>query len=112
MPVRDFIQGVVNGEASIPADCEKQYIKAVLARLKGAARDSTDRKSFFSMKDLIDHFKQRFAPHKTYTWYIHEISSIKMTCNENISEFYDRIRLLKSGAQAVLEDRCDNADFY
>ena len=94
MPVRDFIQEVVNGKARIPANCEKQYIKAVLPRLKGAARDSTRGKSFFSMKDLIDHLKQRFVPHKTYTWYTHEISNIKMTRNENVSEFYDRLFLL------------------
>ena len=41
MPVRDSIQGEINGEASIPANCEKQYIRAVLSRLKVAARDST-----------------------------------------------------------------------
>ena len=64
MPGRDFIQDVINGEASIPANCEKQYIRAVLSRLKGAARDSTHGKSFFPMKNLIDHPKQRFAPHK------------------------------------------------
>ena len=110
MPVRDFIQDVINGEASIPANCEKQYIRAVLSRLKGAARDSTHGKSFFSMKDLIDHLKQRFAPHKSYTWYTHEISNIKMTRNESVSEYYDRLTLLKSGAQAALEDRYDNAD--
>ena len=48
MPERDFIQDVVNGEASKPANCEKQYIKAVLARLEGAALDSTHGKSFFT----------------------------------------------------------------
>ena len=73
VPVRDFIQNVIDGEASIPANCEKQYIRAVLSRLKGAARDSTHGKSFFSMKDLIDHLKQRFALHNTYTLYTQEI---------------------------------------
>ena len=110
MPVRDFIQDVVNGEASIPANCEKQYIKAVLSRLKGAPRDSTHEKSFFSMKDLIDHLKQRFVPHKTYTWSTHKISNIKLTRKENVSKFYDHLTLLKSGAQSALEDKYDNAD--
>ena len=31
MPVRDFIQDVLNGESSVPANCERQYIMAVLA---------------------------------------------------------------------------------
>ena len=34
----------------------------------------------------------------------------KMTCNENVSEFYDRLILLKSGAQAALEDKYDIED--
>ena len=58
MPVRNFIEDVVKVEASIPANCEKQYIKAVLAPLKGAARDSTHGRSYFSMRDLIDHLQQ------------------------------------------------------
>ena len=33
-----------------------------------------------------------------------------MTRNENVSEFYDRLTLLKSGAQAALEDKYDNAN--
>ena len=33
-----------------------------------------------------------------------------MTRNENVSEFYDRLTLLKSGAQAALEDKYNNAD--
>ena len=33
-----------------------------------------------------------------------------MTRNENVSEYYDRLTLLKSGAQAALEDKYDNAD--
>ena len=31
MPVRDFIQDVLNGESSVPANCERQYIMVVLA---------------------------------------------------------------------------------
>ena len=33
-----------------------------------------------------------------------------MTRNESVSEYYDRLTLLKSGAQAALEDKYDNAD--
>ena len=52
MPVRDFIQDVLNGESRVPANCERQYIMAVLARLKGAARDSTHGKPFSTITDL------------------------------------------------------------
>ena len=64
MPVRDFIQVVLNGEPSVPANCEGQYTMAVLARLKVAARDSTHGKSFFTITDLIQHLKQRFSSKK------------------------------------------------
>ena len=33
-----------------------------------------------------------------------------MTRNESVSEYYDRLMLLKSDAQAALEDKYDNAD--
>ena len=52
MPVRDFIQNVLNGESSVPANCERQYIMAVLVRLKGAARDRTHGKTFSTIADL------------------------------------------------------------
>ena len=32
-----------------------------------------------------------------------------MSCSENVSEFYNIITLLKSGAQAALEDKYQNA---
>ena len=33
-----------------------------------------------------------------------------MSRSENVSKFYDRITLLKSGAQAALEDKYQNAE--
>ena len=57
MPVRDFIQDIINGKSSVPVNCEPQYIKAVLARLKGAARDSIYGKSFTTINELIKHLK-------------------------------------------------------
>ena len=88
----------------------KQYILAVLARLKGSTRDSTHGKTFPTITNLIQHLKQRFAPHKTYSWYLHETSKIRMPCSESVSEFYERITLLKSGAQAALEHKYQNAE--
>ena len=67
MPIRDFIQDILNGESSVPANCEEQYIMAVLARLKGAARDSAHGTTFSTITDLNQHLKLQFAPHKTYS---------------------------------------------
>ena len=57
MPVRDFIQDISNGESSLNANCERQNIIAVLARLKGAARNSTHGKTFSTITNLIQHLK-------------------------------------------------------
>ena len=110
MPVSDFIEDIITGQSFVPATCEKRYVIAVLARLKGAARESTYGKTFSNLSDLIQHLEQRFAPHKTYLWYVREITTIQMLQNEGIYEFYDRLTLLKSRAQAVLENRYENAN--
>ena len=82
MPLRDFIQNVVE----------------------------THGKSFCSVKDLIEHLEHRVAPHKTYSWYVHEILNIKVARCENVSQFNDRITSLISGAQAALEDKHINTE--
>ena len=74
------------------------------------SRDSTHGKTFSTITDLIQHLKQCFSSHKNYLWYLHEISTIRMSCSESVSEFYDRIILLKSGAQGALEDKYQNAE--
>ena len=81
-----------------------------LARLEGAARDNTHEKTFSTITDLIQHFKHRFAPNRTYSWYLHEISTIRMSGSENVNKFYDIITQLKSGAQAALEDKYQNTE--
>ena len=37
MPVRDFIEDVMNGALVVPAECENRYVTALLSRLKGTA---------------------------------------------------------------------------
>ena len=103
MPVSDFIEDIIPGQSFVHATCEKRYVIVVLARLKGAARDSTYEKTFFNLSDLIQHLEQRFSPHKTYSWYVRETTTIKMLQNEGFYEFYDRLTLLKSRAQAALK---------
>ena len=94
----------------MPETCEKQYVIAVLALLKGTARFSTYGKTFSKLSDLIQHLEQLFAPHKTYFWCVREITTIQMLQNEGVSEFYDRLTFLKSRAQAALENRYKNAN--
>ena len=58
MPVRDFIEDIMNSTLVVPAECEKRYVTAVLSRLKGTARSSTYGRTFSSLKELSDHLKQ------------------------------------------------------
>ena len=81
MPVSDFIKDIITGQSFVPATCEKRYVIAVLARLKGAARDSTYGKTFSNHSDLIQHLEERFASRKTYSRYVREITTIKMLQN-------------------------------
>uniref|UniRef100_A0ABD2W4D0 Uncharacterized protein n=1 Tax=Trichogramma kaykai TaxID=54128 RepID=A0ABD2W4D0_9HYME len=46
IPLRDFIQDVRNGAAQITENQTPNFIKAVLAKLKGPARDSIFNKTF------------------------------------------------------------------
>ena len=78
MPVSDFIEDISTGQSYVPATCEKQDIIAVLVRLKCAARDSTYGKTFSNLSDLIQHLEQRLASHKTYLWYVREITTLQM----------------------------------
>ena len=110
MSVSNFSEDIITGQSVVPATYEKRYVKAALARLKGAARDSTYGKTFSNFSVLIQHLEQRFAPHKTYLWYVREITTIQMLQNEDIYEFYDQLTLLKSKAQAALENRYKNAN--
>ena len=58
MPVRDFIEDVMNGALVVLADCGKLYVTAVLSHLKGAARSSTYERTFSYLNELSNHLKQ------------------------------------------------------
>ena len=111
MPVRDFIEDVINGALVVPAECEKRYVTAVLSRLKGTARSSIYGRTFSNLKELSDHLKQRYAPRKAYSWYMSEMATIRLSRSENVSDFYDRITL-RLGAHAALEDKYENANSH
>ena len=110
MPVRDFIEDVMNGALVVPADCKKRYVTTVLSRLKGSARSSTYGRTFSNLNELSDQLKQRCAPRKAYSWYISEMAIIQLSRGENVSEFYDRIMSLRLATQTVLEDKYENAN--
>ncbi|CAB0031905.1 unnamed protein product [Trichogramma brassicae] len=78
IPLRDFIQDVRNGAAQITELQTPNFIKAVLAKLKGPARDSTFNKTFENVDALVKHLKERFAPGKNYAYYADRIHEARM----------------------------------
>ena len=69
IPLKDFILDIRNAATDISAAQLPSFLKKVLSRLQGAARNSTYGVAFNSVDDLVWHLKQRFAPGKTFTYY-------------------------------------------
>lgn len=69
---------VCNGAVFITPATEPMFIKAVLSKLKGVARESVRDKQFLTINELIAHLKKRFAPTKKYLWYLETIVNLRM----------------------------------
>lgn len=111
MPLKDFLQDIKNGAAYLPPESENKYVRGVLGKLQGCARDSTYGKTFHTVNDLIKHLKERFAQEKTASYYKHEIQNIGMKRGESVNDYYDRLNILISGASVVLQEQYgDNAE--
>ena len=103
MPLKDFIQDVRNGQVFVDATHEGIYLKAIIGKLTGSARDSTYGKGFNSIEDLITHLKNRFAPGKNYSYYANKINSLPMNRGDTVGDYYDRMNILLSGARGAME---------
>ena len=64
--LKDFLQDVKNGAVFVTEATEPMFIKAVLSKLKGIARDSVRDKTFATVNELCEHLVKRFAPSKKY----------------------------------------------
>ena len=106
MLVRDFIQDIKNGEANIAdnAKAKKQYVSAVLAKLRGQARECTSGKQITTLQELIRILKKRFTPGRDYAYYADKISTLRMKQGESVGAFYDQLNTLMNAAQSVLKE--------
>lgn len=105
MPLKDFIQDLRNGFLHVGQTQEAQFVRAVLSRLTGSARDSTYGKDFPTVESLIKHLKARFAPGKTYSYYSNQVAQMRMKQGETVGDFYDRINILMGCAQnSIIEE--------
>ena len=104
MPLKDFIQDIRNGSIYVPEDQTGQYVKAIMGRLEGSARDSTYGRQFQNLEELIKHLKNRFAPGKNYAYYSGKVNNLRMTQGDSVGDFYDKLNILLSGAKNALTE--------
>ena len=104
-PLKEFLQDISNRAVFVTEVTEPGFIKAVLARLKGVARESVRDKQFSKVKDLIAHLKKRFAPTKKYQWYFESIIILRMKQSETVCDYNDRVQGLLSGARHAIEEK-------
>ena len=104
-PLKEFLQNISNGAVIVTEAMKPSFIKAVLAKLKGVARESVRDKQFPRVKDLIAHLKKRFAPTKKYQWYFESIVNFRIKQSETVSNYNDRVQGLLSGARHAIEEK-------
>ena len=104
-PLKEFLQDVPNRAVFVTDVTEPGFIKAVLAKLKGVARESVRDKQFSRVEDLIAHLKKRFTLTKKYHWYSESIVNFRMKQSETVSDYNDRVQGLLSGARHAIEEK-------
>lgn len=104
MPLKNFLQDVKNGAATIPTEQQSKYVAAVIAQLSGAARDSLWGKTIATVDELVSQLKQRFAPGRTYSYFTNKISALRMRQGESVGDFFDHLNMLVTGAKNCLKE--------
>lgn len=104
-PLREFLQDVTNGAVYMTPTTEAGFIKAVLSKLKGPARESVRDKQFNTLNELTTHLKRRFSTPKTYQYYIDAIANLRMKQTETVSDYNDRLQGFIVGAKHALEEK-------
>ena len=104
IPLKDFIQDIRNAATDISQAQLPSFLKKVLSRLQGAARNSTYGLGFNSVDELVRHLKQRFAPGKTFTYYYTQLNDLRMKQGETVGDFRDRLNILLMGAENSLRE--------
>ena len=84
--LKEFLQVVANGVVCVTESTEPAFIKIILSKLKGTARESVRDKEFRNLQEVISHLKKRFAPTKKYQWYFGIIVNLRMKQTESVSD--------------------------
>ena len=104
VPLKDFLQDVNNGEACVAPEQKAAYLRAVLTKLRGPAKDCTYGQTFNTIEDLCSRLKQRFAPGKDFTFYNSKLYALKMRQGDTVGSFNDQINILINCARSALKE--------
>ena len=94
VPLKYFVEVIKAGGDLLPEDAEEAYVKAVIGKLKGAARKSIYGHPINTLDELIMHLKKRFTHNHDYSYYSARINDLHMNQGERVSTFYDRLNIL------------------
>ena len=111
VPLKDFVEDIKAGGDLLPEDAEEAYVRALVGKLKGAARDSIYGHPINTLDELITHLKKRFTPNHDYSYYSARINDLHMNQGERVGTFYDRLNILLHGARAaIIEEEGEQAE--
>lgn len=104
IPLRQFIQDVENGLSLLAEGQEAKFVANIKSKLQGSARDSIEGvQDLDTVKKLTAELKKYFAPGRKYIDYVSELQSVRMHRDEEITEFYLRVKKILTSAQADLK---------
>ncbi|KAJ8665601.1 hypothetical protein QAD02_007263 [Eretmocerus hayati] len=113
-PLKDFVQDIKNYRDTIPKDKEQEFLRGLIAKIRGEARKCLTNEDIQSVDELIKVLKLNFAPRKSYVHYVHELMTACMNKKETPRQFYHRLRVFINAAlTAAKEDLTEeNADLH
>ena len=94
IPLKDFVEDIRSGGDLLPEEAEESYVRGLIGKLKGAARDSTYGHVILTLDNLITHLKQRFAPNRNYSYYSAKMNELRMNRGDRVGTFYDKLNIL------------------
>ena len=109
--LRSFVYDIENAKGFLPVETKEElFVRGVIAKLKGAAKDCVDGCSFKKVDDLIKHLKSHFSRGRDFKSYHQELAKLVMLPDETVREYGARVQYLERGAKATLADKNQSAE--
>lgn len=88
----------------MPQNQKACYLRAVLEKLRGAAKNCTYGQTFAHLKRSCSHLKQRFAPGKGFAYYDNKLHALSLKQKDTVGGCKDQISILLSCARAAFSE--------